>query len=76
MQFKLGSFVAEYSPMKRGLKAEQIDALAASYRVAEYSPMKRGLKANAGNQPGSSVGAVAEYSPMKRGLKGSGRQRS
>src|SRR5581483_7778997 len=37
--------VAEYSPMKRGLKGRSRSATrSASFSVAEYSPMKRGLK--------------------------------
>ncbi len=37
--------VAEYSPMKRGLKGlRELGKSSASALVAEYSPMKRGLK--------------------------------
>ncbi len=64
------SSVAEYSPMKRGLKGRNHRGLRGLGAVAEYSPMKRGLK---GFDRGAALLMplrVAEYSPMKRGLKG------
>ncbi len=64
--------VAEYSPMKRGLKGEpRAHSRRGSERVAEYSPMKRGLKGWHIVQFARGL-IVAEYSPMKRGLKGFG----
>ncbi len=38
--------VAEYSPMKRGLKGGSCMISSTFSVVAEYSPMKRGLKGN------------------------------
>ncbi len=66
-----GGTVAEYSPMKRGLKGfcGAGDARAPQM-VAEYSPMKRGLKVIRNLNILICHLIVAEYSPMKRGLKG------
>ena len=36
--------VATYAPMKRGLKASNVQSLLSSHAVATYAPMKRGLK--------------------------------
>src|SRR5581483_11659287 len=49
--------VAEYSPMKRGLKGWHIVQFARGLIVAEYSPMKRGLKG---------FGAAADVLPQGR----------
>ncbi|SRR5581483_5324947 len=62
--------VAEYSPMKRGLKVRaRCLGGVARWIVAEYSPMKRGLKGRAAEFDKHVSALVAEYSPMKRGLK-------
>src|SRR5581483_8458814 len=62
--------VAEYSPMKRGLKVNVgEDGLANGDRCRVF-PDEEGTESNNSVFRQSRSTLVAEYSPMKRGLKG------
>ncbi len=60
--------VAEYSPMKRGLKGWQIVQFARGLIRCRVFPDEEGTESTR-RFPPLPAASVAEYSPMKRGLK-------
>ena len=61
--------VAEYLPLKQGLKLLSYDVYFAYFTVAEYLPLKQGLKHVYPRLLSLPQIHVAEYLPLKQGLK-------